>query len=61
LPEEITREGTGKSGLKRKELANLGKKCAPVGMMVVVVRKLPRRSPANQPDAAPVHRSDGKI
>jgi hypothetical protein len=50
-----------KSGLSRKELAKLGKKCAPVCMMVLVAGNLPRRSPATQLDAAPAYRLDGKL
>jgi hypothetical protein len=48
-----------KSGLNKKELAKLGKKCAPIGMMVMVAGNLPGRSPATQPDAARAHRSNG--
>jgi hypothetical protein len=51
LSEEATREGTGKKwAKKKKELAKLGKKCAPDGVMVVVVGSLPGRSPATRPD-----------
>jgi hypothetical protein len=46
---------------KQKSWQSWAKKCAPVGMMVVVAGNLLGRSPATQPDAAPAHRSDGKL
>jgi hypothetical protein len=62
LSEEATREGTGKKwAKKKKELAKLVKKCAPVGVMVVVAGSLLGRSLATRPDTTPAHRADGKL
>jgi hypothetical protein len=59
LSERATKEGIGKDSAKK--LAMLGKRCAPIGMMVAIAGSLPGRSPAILP--APTHapRIDGKI
>jgi hypothetical protein len=59
LFKEETREGTGKESAKK--LAKLGKRCAPIGVAVVVAGSLPGRSPVALPDPTPKHRIDGKL
>jgi hypothetical protein len=60
-PKRQQEKELAKSGLNRKELAKLGKKCAPVGVMVVVAGNLLGRSPAPRPDTTPTHKADGKL
>jgi hypothetical protein len=59
LSERATKEGTRKESTK--ELAKLGKRCAPFGVVVAVVGSIPERSPVTLPAPTSALRADVKL